>query len=222
MLLAALLLLAGLALTAVVRAHPAPLPGDVGAELAVQRAILPHGLLTALVEGVSTINFPLPSALIVATCVALLLVVRRWLDVLITLLVVALADASSGLVKLLAQRPRPSGSGIVVLQHIKDSFSYPSGHVLHATAAFGILLFLTYQVRRPHWWVYLVRALLIALIVLMGPSRMLEGEHWLSDVVGGLLFGGLWLLVGIEVYYWARRRFPRLSAYIEPGATLAA
>lgn len=221
-LLGAVLLFVGIALALVVRNHPAPLPGDVGAELAVQHALLARGPLTALVEGVSTINFPVPSALLVATVAALLLVVRRWLDLLVTLLVAALADGSSALIKGLVQRSRPSGYGIQVLQHILNSPSYPSGHVLHATAVFGILLFLTYQVRRPAAWVWAARAVLIALIVLMGPSRMLEGEHWLSDVVGGLLYGAFWLVLGIIVYRWARRRYPRLSAYIEPDATLAA
>lgn len=217
-----LLLLAGIVLAIVVKGHLAPLPGDVGAELAVQHALLARGPLTALMEGVSTINFPVPSALLVATVATLLLVVRRWLDLLVTLLVVALADGSSALIKGLVQRPRPSGYGIRILQHILNSPSYPSGHVLHATAVFGILLFLTYQVRRPAAWVWAARAVLIALIVLMGPSRMLEGEHWLSDVVGGLLYGAFWLVVGIAIYRWARRRYPRLSSHIEPDATLAA
>lgn len=51
---------------------------------------------------------------------------------------------------------------------------------------------------------------MIALIVLMGPSRMLEGEHWLSDVVEGLLYGAFWLLAGIHAYRWAWHRWPRL------------
>lgn len=216
------LLLAGIMLAVLVKSHPTPLPGDVGAELAVQQALLARGPLTAIVEGVSTVNFPLPSALALATIVALLLVVRRWLDLLVTLLVAALADGSSGLIKGLVARPRPSGHGIHILQHLLNSPSYPSGHVLHATAVFGILLFLTYQVRRPAGWVWLARIVLIALIVLMGPSRMLEGEHWLSDVVGGLLYGAFWLLVGIAVYRWLRRRYPRLSSYIDPDARLAA
>ena len=144
------------------------------------------------------------------TIAALLLVVRRWLDLLVTLLVVALADGSSALIKGLVSRPRPSGDGIRILQHILNSPSYPSGHVLHATAVFGLLLFLTYQVRRPAAWVWAARAVLIALIVLMGPSRMLEGEHWLSDVLEGLLYGAFWLLAGIHAYRWTWHRWPRL------------
>lgn len=106
-----------------------------------------------------------------------------------TLLVTVLADGSSVIIKSLVQRPRPSGDGIHLLQHLLDSPSYPSGHVLHATAVLGMLLFLTYQVRRPAAWVWVVRVVLVLLIVLMAPSRVLEGEHWPSDVLEGLLYG---------------------------------
>jgi membrane-associated phospholipid phosphatase len=76
-------------------------------------------------------------------------------------------------------------------------------------AFFGFVLFLTWQTRR---WVPLlwpVRAVLVALIVLMGPSRVLEGEHWPSDVLAGLLYGAFWLILGLHLYTWARHRWPR-------------
>lgn len=96
----------------------------MAAELAVQHALLSRGLLTAVVEGVSTINFPIPSALFVAT-VAVLLVVRRWFDLLVTLLV-ALADGSSAIIKVLVHRPRPAGYGIQVLQHLLGHLRHPA------------------------------------------------------------------------------------------------
>jgi membrane-associated phospholipid phosphatase len=62
------------------------------------------------------------------------------------------------------------------------------------------------------WWVWPLRLVLLAVIVLIGPSRMLEGEHWLSDVVAGYLYGAFWLILGLQVYGWAARRWPRLLA----------
>ncbi len=37
-------------------------------------------------------------------------------------------------------------------------------------------------------------------ILLMGYSRVYEGEHWLSDVLGGYLSGALWLALFIFLY----------------------
>jgi membrane-associated phospholipid phosphatase len=199
-------LLAALALAVIVRRHPGPLPGDVGVALALQHLLLPHHWLAALVDGVSTINWPVPSAIVMAGVIGLLVTLRRWLAAGVALLTSALADASSYITNEIVRRPRPSDHGLHILHVIKNYYSFPSGHVIHAVAFFGFVLFLTWQTRR---WVPLlwpVRAVLIALIVLMGPSRVLEGEHWPSDVLGGLLYGVFWLILGLHVYSVRRRQ----------------
>src|SRR5699024_10458643 len=38
--------------------------------------------------------------------------------------------------------------------------------------------------------------------ILIGFSRILLNEHYLSDVLGGYLVGGLWLTVAISVTEW--------------------
>jgi membrane-associated phospholipid phosphatase len=141
----------------------------------------------------------------VAGVVGLLVALRRWLAAAVAVLTSGLADASSYITNEIVRRPRPADHGLHILHVIKNYYSFPSGHVIHAVAFFGFVLFLTWQTRR---WVPLlwpVRAVLIALIVLMGPSRVLEGEHWPSDVLGGLLYGVFWLILGLHVYS-ARRR----------------
>ena len=199
-------LLAALALAVIVRRHPGPLPGDVGVALALQHLLLPHHWLASLVDGVSAINWPVPSAIVVAGVVGLLATLRRWLAAGTALLTSALADASSYITNEIVRRPRPSDHGLHILHVIKTYYSFPSGHVIHAVAFFGFVLFLTWQTRRPTPFLWPVRAVLIALIVLMGPSRVLEGEHWPSDVLGGLLYGVFWLLLGLHVYSWAKHR----------------
>lgn len=214
----ALLLAPALALAAVVARHPGPLPGDVGLTLAEQHLLLPHWLLAQAIEGVSTINWPIPSAITLVAVTVVLLILRRRLAAVVALVTAGLADGASFLTSELVRRPRPSGHGLQVLQHITNYFSFPSGHVVHALAFFGLLLFLTYQVVRPTAWLWLVRLVLIALIVLMAPSRVLEGEHWPSDVLEGLLYGAFWLVLGIHAYLWARRRWPRLLGRHEQAA----
>jgi membrane-associated phospholipid phosphatase len=206
------MLLTALALAVIVRRHPGPLPGDVGVALALQHVLLPHHGLDSLLDGVSAINWPVPSAIVVAGVVGLLVTLRRWLAAGTTLLTSALADASSYITNEIVRRPRPSDHGLHILHVIKTYYSFPSGHVIHAVAFFGFVLFLTWQTRRPAPLLWPVRAVLIALIVLMGPSRVLEGEHWPSDVLGGLLYGAFWLMLGLHLYAWAGHRWPRYRA----------
>src|SRR5437763_1258483 len=192
-----------------VRRHPGPLPGDVGVALALQHFLLPHHWLASLVDGVSAINWPVPSAIVVAGVVGLLVTLRRWLAAGTALLTSALADASSYITNEIVRRPRPSDHGLHILHVITTYYSFPSGHVVHAVAFFGFVLFLTWQTRRLAPLLWPVRAVLIALIALMGPSRELEGEHWPSDVLGGLLYGAFWLILGLHLDTWAGHRRPR-------------
>jgi undecaprenyl-diphosphatase len=192
------------------------LPGDVGSVLDLQRLLLPHKTLTLWLEQVSTVTWPIPALETIIASVALLLLLRRWLDALLVAALTALGSGSSFLTSLLIQRPRPTGHGIYVLWQIKDYWSFPSGHVEHALTFFGILLFLTYQIPRPAPWLrpvlWAVRLGLLAFIVLMAPSRLVEGQHWTSDVVQGYLYGAFWLILGIHAYRWAAQRWPRLLA----------
>lgn len=217
-----LLLLLALGLDLLVLLHPQPLPGDVGSTLALQRLLLPQQTLTWLINLTSELTWPTPALLTTIAIVGLLLLLRRWLDALILIVFPALDSGATYLTTLLVQRPRPLGHGIVIQLFVTGYWSFPSGHIAHALTFFGLLVFFTYRLRRPGWWVWPLRLLLIAIVVLMGPSRLLEGEHWLSDVVAGYLYGAFWLILGLQAYGWAARRWPRLLAPGQQASVVAA
>ncbi len=78
-------------------------------------------------------------------------------------------------------------------------WSFPSGHTLHATVTYGFLAFIVAWNLPParRWWVYAPTVVLIALIAL---SRLYLGAHWLSDVLGSLALGTLWIaLLGMAL-----------------------
>lgn len=197
-------------LAAIVIAHPAPLPGDLPLTLGVQHLMRPHAWLAAPLNLVSNVNWPLPAGLMAVVFISFLVVRQRWLDAFVALATLAAAAGTNTLINRLVQRPRPDGMGVVVEMRITGSYSFPSGHVEHALAFLGFLLFLTWQVRRPNLWLWPVRLFLALQIVLMVPARILSGEHWPSDVLAGLLIGGFWLLVAVAVYRWAADRWPAL------------
>lgn len=198
-------------LTLLVKMNGGPLGGDVGFERDLQHAVRPQAALTSFLDLASTINWPIPAAVIVVSAALLLLILRRWLDALVLVAVVVLADGVDYFFSHWVHRARPSGHGLFVARKVTSSYSFPSDHVLHATLTYGFLLFLTFRVRRPNaWWWWVLRVALLYPPLAMGPSRIVEGEHWPSDVLAGLVNGLLWLLVAIHVYTWAAHRWPRL------------
>ena len=118
--------------------------------------------------------------------------------------VVCMAGAGAGsyvnsLLKLLIARPRPSPELVQVITQYRHQ-SFPSGHVAFFIELFGFLFFLTYVLVKPARLRRAAFAVLGALILLVGISRVYMGAHWPSDVAGAYLSGGLWLLLMIEIY----------------------
>jgi undecaprenyl-diphosphatase len=127
------------------------------------------------------------------------------------LLSVAGAGILVWLVKVLVRRPRPAGPDVHVLERV-NGFSFPSGHVVSYVALFGFLAYLVViKARSPvlHWGVV---SLCLALLVLIGPSRIYLGAHWTSDVFGGYLLGGLWLSGVLHAYVAWQDAAPGASA----------
>ena len=110
------------------------------------------------------------------------------------------------LVKFVVYRPRPSSDLVNVFSKLPSS-GFPSGHVLEFTAFCGFLAFLVYTLLKPSWARTTLLVALALLIVLMGLSRIYQGQHWFSDVMGAYLLGSLWLALTIKVYRWGKPRF---------------
>lgn len=99
--------------------------------------------------------------------------------------------------KLLFHRVRPSDA--LLLEH---SYSFPSGHATITIALYGFIAYLAIRFsqnfnRQVHIF---LTTLFFAL--LLGLSRIVLNEHYLSDVMGGFLVGSLWLIIGISLTEW--------------------
>jgi len=119
--------------------------------------------------------------------VALFIVDRRagWL-----MLIGSISSLLDNIIKLLVSRARPT----VDLVHIltpASGFSYPSGHAVFFTwLSFMLAASLAPRIKpvyRPLLWLGA-----IVVIVLTCIARVWAGDHWPSDVVGGVLLGAGW------------------------------
>ncbi len=103
------------------------------------------------------------------------------------------------LIKSVVARPRPVDTVVQVLQSVTGN-SFPSGHVMFYTLFFGFLFFLV-TLRVPRSWLKTTLLVLLgSFVLLIGPSRIYLGAHWLSDVLAAYLIGMVLLLAAIELY----------------------
>ena len=182
-------------------AHTTPyFPLDLQAARAVQA--IPFPWFHTFMMAVSWIGFP-PQAPILAGLVVLgYLVARRWREA-GYIAASAIGIAALGQVaKMLVDRPRPPVGLIRVWDPGLNNagWSFPAGHVQSFMAVVGFIFFLAYAVHGPSLRRTVTLVVTGALIVLIGVSRVDSGDHWLSDVVGGYLIGGMWLVILIYVY----------------------
>ena len=162
-------------------------------------------LLETLMQGLSWMGWnPQAALLVVGGISTLLLLGLRWEAVVAGF--AGLGTAVGSLIKLLVIRPRPSSDLVHVFSQLSTA-SFPSGHVLLATAFYGFLGFLMYTLLKQSWYRVLGLCVVALIVILMGPSRIYLGQHWFSDVMGAYVLGSVWLALSIRIYRWGKPRF---------------
>ena len=85
-------------------------------------------------------------------------------------------------------------------QHL-SSYSFPSGHATGSICFFGFLIWLSWQLLKKPIHKVLLTILLVLMILLVGFSRIYLGVHYPTDVLGGYLAGGAWLIIVLSSYH---------------------
>lgn len=145
-------------------------------------------------------------ATIVGTVFGIALVVagRRWWAAFFAVVAVG-SVVITEVMKRLVQRPRPQWPDPLA---VETSFGFPSGHTTSGITMWmtmGIIVLLAFDLSR---WRSLLGWFLVGFGVFLGVSRLLLGVHWVTDVLGGWLFGFGWLLLvsGVSLRLYYRRR----------------
>lgn len=208
------LVAAALALLSLAAHSHAEFPGDEGLAILIQKIQFPP--LVSFINFSSDANWPAPAGY-TALAIIIVLLVARQLSAAIAAVVASFgADLANVAVNSLVARPRPHNVHIHVVANL-GLHSFPSGHVTHVITLYGFLLYLTFRFEREHprWTPLLwgVRIICLYFLIFIGPSRVLEGEHWPSDVLGSYLLASLMLVIAIVLYHLLQHGFSRLRAW---------
>ena len=153
-------------------------------------------------RAVTDVGSPAVSVIVAAFACILLFRRRQFADAALLPVALAGAEVLNLALKVSFHRERPEFSFI----HL-DTYSYPSGHVMVAVAAYGAFAYLLWGRVGSRPRRLSMAAATLAIVVLVSVSRLYLGVHYLSDVLGGFAAGVSWLAVAIALRMLYGERF---------------
>ena len=144
-------------------------------------------------------NLASTSVIIILSAVVLLFLIyrKRYKDILLFVFTLGGGAVIEILLKSLVHRTRPIGALVDA-----SRYSFPSGHALKAVLFFSLLIYLFLRNFKRDLSRYAFVFTCAVLILLIGFSRVYLHVHWVSDVIGGFLFGLSWLFFSLVVCDW--------------------
>ena len=104
-----------------------------------------------------------------------------------------LSFLTNQLLKRVFRRSRPLFKHLVK----EKGFSFPSGHAMVSFCFYGLIIYYIHKSNLKYKKIYEV--LLSIVIIIIGLTRIYLGVHYFSDIVGGFVFGLLYLLLFIRI-----------------------
>jgi membrane-associated phospholipid phosphatase len=158
-------------------------------------------------EGMHYVSSLASAPAVIILCVIIICVLlwkRRWYWLLGLVFAIAGGIILNLLLKDLFGRARPGWADPA----LADA-GFPSGHTMMATLIYGFLA--TYLILGTRCWPvrFLIALMAIGLVFLIALSRLYLGAHYLSDVLGAMAAGMVWLalcLTTVEILHRYRIR----------------
>jgi undecaprenyl-diphosphatase len=149
-------------------------------------------LMTEIMIEITTIGSGVPLILMVAFAALLLWLTRhRWSFALLVLGSLG-GTLVNRILKNTFDRERPT---VVDAVEQVTSLSFPSGHATSSFIVYGVLAYIVSRLAPQRSVRIAIWSAAVAMIVLVGFSRMYLGVHYPTDVVGGFLVGLAWVMV---------------------------
>ena len=148
-----------------------------------------HAALVAVVKAVTWLGSDGVLWTVIGASAIVLAIRRRWRLTIYLLITGAGALVLDPVLKSLVGRLRP-----VVAHPVAhgNGNSFPSGHSLGSIVCYGAVFLVFLPAARGRWRTVFT-TVIVALVALIGISRILLGVHYVSDVIGGWAIGITWL-----------------------------
>lgn len=102
----------------------------------------------------------------------------------------------SQIMKLLFSRTRPAQIHLV---SVVDK-SFPSGHTMVSLAYYSFLAYLIFKHSKKKYNSIIISLCLLILPLIIAFSRIYLGVHYLTDIIGGILLGTIYIIIYIYLY----------------------
>lgn len=135
--------------------------------------------------------------IVILICIILLVIPKtRYKYGLITSIGVITSTMLNNILKVVFLRERPD-----VLRLINEnSYSFPSGHSMINMTMYSLLAILLYNNIKDKKLKYVFPLSILLIPIFMGISRVYLGVHYITDVIGGWIFGLLITVVIYQIY----------------------
>jgi undecaprenyl-diphosphatase len=144
---------------------------------------------------------------------------RWWPSLVMTVVAIPGGMLLNEWIKILVHRHRPFVDGWFVDW---SGYSFASGHTIGATLLYGqIALFMIPVIKNRRGRILIFSAATF-IVALVGFSRIALGAHYLTDVLGGIFFGMMWLTLCLLIGRPLRRTaLPPVMASVLPETEAA-
>jgi len=134
---------------------------------------------------------------------------HRWYSIKISSIALSSVLIMS-LLKIWFNRSRP----LMPLLEPARGLSFPSGHAMSSVTFFGLLIYFIYRHVENKVLKYTLIGLLVAVILMIGTSRVYLRVHYASDVLAGFCAGIIWLIASIwilrKIEFYSKRNLNRV------------
>ncbi len=157
---------------------------------------------SSVFHGLSFLASKVMIMVLLAVLLVFLFFKKDYIGMISAFLLILSGDIINKAVKDAVERGRP-------LQGI-EGYSFPSGHAMMGILIYGLIIFFLTKHMNSQKVAKRYQLAITLIVLLIGVSRILLREHFLTDVLAGYSLGIMWLIVGIFFY-------TLVYAYVRPS-----